>query len=66
MSPIIEDIEPEGFVEKAGDALGIVERRVRGDLERFEDFVESGGQPTGAWRGRVRNGVEDRSGGRLT
>ena len=66
MSPIIEDIEPEGFVEKAGDALGIVERRVRGDLEGFEHFVESGGQATGAWRGWVRNGVEDRSGGRLT
>jgi uncharacterized membrane protein len=50
------DVEPEGLVEKAGDALGIVERRVRGDLERFRDFIEARGVPTGAWRGAVENG----------
>lgn len=53
------DIEPEGFVEKAGDALGVVERRVRGDLERFRDFIEARGQATGAWRGQVHDSVED-------
>ena len=54
------DVEPEGFVEKAADALGVVERRVRGDLIRFRDFIESRAQPTGAWRGRVEGGrVED-------
>ena len=59
------DVEPEGFVEKAGDALGIVERRVRGDLERFKAFIESRGQATGAWRGQVDGGVEhDGSGAR--
>jgi uncharacterized membrane protein len=51
------DVEPEGLVEKAGDALGMVERRVRGDLERFKDFVESRGLPTGGWRGSVDDGV---------
>jgi uncharacterized membrane protein len=50
------DVEPEGLVEKAGDALGVVERRVRGDLERFKEFVEARGQATGAWRGRVDDG----------
>jgi uncharacterized membrane protein len=50
------DVEPEGLVEKAGDALGVVERRVRGDLERFKAFVESRGQATGAWRGTVDDG----------
>ncbi len=50
------DVEPEGLVEKAGDALGIVERRVRSDLERFKEFVELRGQATGAWRGRVDDG----------
>jgi len=50
------DVEPEGAVEKTGDALGVVERRVKGDLERFRDFVESRGQATGAWRGRVDDG----------
>jgi len=28
------DSEPEGIVEKAGDALGILKRRVKGDLDR--------------------------------
>ena len=50
------DVEPEGLVEKAGDALGVVERRVRGDLERFKDFIEHRGQATGAWRGTVDDG----------
>jgi len=54
------DVEPESLVEKAGDALGIVERRVRGDLARFRQFIESRAQPTGAWRGSVEGGrVED-------
>jgi uncharacterized membrane protein len=50
------DVEPDGIVEQAGDALGVVERRVRGDLERFRNFIESVGLPTGAWRGRVDGG----------
>ena len=50
------DIEPEGPIETAGDALGIVERRIKGDLERFRDFIESNGQPTGGWRGVVHAG----------
>jgi uncharacterized membrane protein len=50
------DVEPEGLVEKAGDALGVVERRVRGDLDRFKAFIESRGQATGAWRGTVDDG----------
>jgi len=54
------DVEPEGLVEKAADALGVVERRVRGDLVRFRDFIESRAVPTGAWRGSVEDGrVED-------
>jgi len=55
------DVEPEGAVETAGDALGVVERRVRGDVERFKEFIESRGAATGAWRGTVDDGrVEDR------
>ncbi len=50
------DAEPEGIVEKAGDALGLLERRVKGDLERFKEFIESRGQETGAWRGEVEQG----------
>ena len=47
------DFEPEGFVEKAGDALGIVKLRTKGDLERFKEFIEGRGSETGAWRGEV-------------
>jgi uncharacterized membrane protein len=51
------DVEPEGLVEKAGDALGVVERRVKGDLDRFRAFIEHRAQPTGAWRGQIEGGV---------
>jgi uncharacterized membrane protein len=54
------EVAPEGVVEKAADALGVVERRVRGDLERFRDFIEARAQATGAWRGRIEDSqVED-------
>jgi uncharacterized membrane protein len=45
--------EPEGAVQRAGDALGFDDRRVEGDLERFKEFIESRGQETGAWRGEI-------------
>ena len=39
-----------------GDALGMVEGRVKGDLERFKEFIEERqGQPTGAWDGEIEN-----------
>jgi uncharacterized membrane protein len=48
------DWEPEGVVEAAGSALGFDDRRVKGDLERFKELIESRGTETGAWRGEVR------------
>ena len=48
--------EPQDAAEKVGDALGFLERQVSADLERFKDFIESRGAPTGAWRGEVRGG----------
>ena len=50
------DVDPEGIVETAGTALGFLERRVKGDLERFKEFIESRGSETGAWRGTVETG----------
>ena len=47
------EYEPEGVVEKAGDALGLVDRQVRSDLERFKALVESEGYASGAWRGTI-------------
>jgi uncharacterized membrane protein len=55
------DVDPEGPVETIGANLGILERRVKGDLERFKEFIESRGTPTGAWRGEI-HGEEVRSG----
>jgi uncharacterized membrane protein len=48
------EFEPDGVVEKAGDVLGVIDRRVKGDLDRFKEFIEGrGGVETGAWRGEV-------------
>ena len=50
------DVDPEGLVEEAGAALGLLQRRVKGDLERFKEFIESRGAETGGWRGEVEVG----------
>ncbi len=47
--------QPEGLLENIGDALGFVERRVAGDLERFKEYIEGRGSETGAWRGELEN-----------
>ncbi|QKZ16440.1 SRPBCC family protein [Streptomyces chartreusis] len=48
------DVEPTGMAEKGADALGLIDRRVKGDLRRFKDYVESGGADSDGWRGRIR------------
>jgi uncharacterized membrane protein len=54
------DYEPDGLVEKTGAALGTIQRRVKGDLERFKVFIEARGHETGAWRGEVHGGERTR------
>ncbi len=49
--------QAEGMVEAAGSATGLDERRVRADLERFKDLIESRGAETGAWRGEISSGT---------
>ena len=51
------EYEPEGLVEKAGGALGLVSRQARSDLERFKAFIEDRDVPTGGWRGEVNPGT---------
>jgi stress response protein YsnF len=51
--------EPEGFLEKTGDALGFPSGRIEGDLQRFRDYVEERGRETGGWRGKI--GEEEKS-----
>lgn len=56
------DYEPEGVVEKTGDALGVLDRQVQSSLDRFKKFIESRRTETGAWRGTIEGGrVEEQS-----
>jgi uncharacterized membrane protein len=47
------EFDPSGFTERAGDVLGLVRMRTRGDLARFKEFIETRGIETGAWRGEI-------------
>ena len=47
------DADPDGLVETVGANLGFLERRVKGDLERFKEFIERQPVETGAWRGEI-------------
>ena len=42
--------------EQIGSAAGLDTRRVRADLERFKELIESRGQESGGWRGEVEAG----------
>jgi len=50
---LLLEYEPEGVVEKAGDAMHLIERQAQADLDRFKEFIESEEYATGAWRGAV-------------
>jgi uncharacterized membrane protein len=47
------DTAPDGVVETVGDALGFLQRRVKGDLERYKEWVEQGGAGVDGWRGEI-------------
>ena len=47
------DHDPQGLLERAGDALGIIQRRTKGDLANFKSFIEARGVEEGGWRGDV-------------
>ncbi|MFE9623574.1 SRPBCC family protein [Streptomyces sp. NPDC006527] len=53
---LVMDVEPSGAAEKAGDKLGMIDRRVKGDMRRFKEFIEHRGDESGAWRGRIKPG----------
>ncbi|WP_200300969.1 SRPBCC family protein [Streptomyces adelaidensis] len=50
------DVEPGGVAEKVGDTLGVIDRRIKGDMQRFKEYIENRGTESGAWRGRVQPG----------
>ena len=47
------DIDPEGFVENLGNAAGVPDREVEGDLKRFKEFIEQRAVASSGWRGTV-------------
>ena len=47
------DYEPDGVVEKVGSAVGIPQKQIEGDMQRFKEFIEARGQETGEWRGEI-------------
>lgn len=47
------DIDPDGFAEQVADKTGLISHRVRGDLQRFKQFIEKRGAETGGWRGDI-------------
>jgi uncharacterized membrane protein len=47
------DYQPEGPLEKIGDALGVVRMEARSNLQKFKDMLESRGKESGAWRGSI-------------
>jgi uncharacterized membrane protein len=53
---VVMEHETEGLTETLGSALGADSRKVKDDLERFKEFMESRGTETGAWRGEVEQG----------
>jgi uncharacterized membrane protein len=53
---VVLEHETEGMLETLGTALGADSRRVKGDLDRFKELIESRGVESGAWRGEVKSG----------
>ncbi|MEU7473083.1 SRPBCC family protein [Streptomyces sp. NPDC044984] len=53
---LVMDVEPSGVAEKTADLLGTIDRRVKGDMRRFKDYIERRGDESGAWRGRITPG----------
>jgi uncharacterized membrane protein len=56
--------EPETFLEKAADSLGIVSAYVESAVQKMKHALEERGRETGAWRGEVHQGRETGAGGR--
>ena len=52
------EYQPETVVEKAGDAVGVLSRKVDKTVEDFKEFIEQRGRETGGWRGEVHQGEE--------
>jgi uncharacterized membrane protein len=47
------DAEPDGAVETVGANIGLLEGQVKGDLQRFRDYVQTAGASSKGWRGEI-------------
>jgi hypothetical protein len=52
---LVMEYEPEGFLEKAGDILGVPSGHVEESLKSFRELIESKSTATGGWRGRIES-----------
>lgn len=50
------DWQPSGMVEKMASGLRFHNRAAKADLKRFKAFVETRGEESGRWRGRIEDG----------
>ncbi|MFF3244665.1 SRPBCC family protein [Streptomyces sp. NPDC002870] len=50
---LVMDVEPSGVADKTATAVGLIDRRVKGDMRRFKEYIEQRGGESGSWRGRV-------------
>jgi len=53
---LVMDVESTGVAEKSADMLGMIDRRAKGDMRRFKEYIEQRGGESGSWRGRVTPG----------
>jgi len=53
---VVFDWQPKGFVEKIGSGLRVHKRAAKTDLYRFKAFVETRGEETGGWPGKIEDG----------
>jgi uncharacterized membrane protein len=51
---VVMDPKEPSIMQRAAEASGMVQRSIRGDLERFKELVEGAGAETGGWRGETR------------
>ena len=53
---LVMTYQPEGAIENAGDAVGLLEQQVQSSVEQFKRFIEARPMETGEWRGEVTEG----------
>jgi uncharacterized membrane protein len=53
---VVFDWQPSGLVEKLASGMRFHKRAAKSDLRRFKAFVETRGEETGGWRGKIEDG----------